>query len=244
MCVAALAWNAHPDWLLVAVGNRDEFHARPTAPLAHWNDGSGIIAGKDLLGGGTWLGLNEAGRFALLTNYRVPEGSRPDRPSRGKLVTDLLEGLEPEGVTQMNAFNLVEADHGEARFRTNYPRLEIRRLTRGIHGLSNGGFDVPWPKTAQLQQALAAWLEQSDADIAPLLASLRSDTPPAGTLPIGDGPEPQFAPIFIRNETYGTRCSTVLTIARDGRGLIHERSFSAAGEVTGDRTIAFRWPLA
>ncbi|AIT79337.1 NRDE family protein [Novosphingobium pentaromativorans] len=243
MCVAAIAWDAHPDWLLVAIGNRDEFHARPAAPLAPWNDGSGIIAGKDLLGGGTWLGLSEAGRFALLTNHRVPEGSRPGRPSRGKLVTDLLEGREPEGLGQMNAFNLVEADHGEARFHTNYPRLESRRLTRGIHGLSNGGFDVPWPKTVQLQQALAAWLKQSAAEIAPLLASLRSDTPPAETAPIENGPEPQSAPVFIRNETYGTRCSTVVTIARSGHGLIHERSFSATGEVTGDRSVTFRWPL-
>ena len=51
MCVAALAWQAHPDWLLVVVANRDEYHARPTAPLQRWEDGT--LAGRDLRAGGT-----------------------------------------------------------------------------------------------------------------------------------------------------------------------------------------------
>lgn len=244
MCVAALAWDAHPDWLLVAIGNRDEFHARPSALLAPWNDGSGLIAGKDLLGGGTWLGVSEAGRFALVTNYRVPEGSQPGRPTRGKLVTDLLEGRPPEQVARMNPFNLVHADHGEARFLTNYPGTETRSLPRGIHGLSNGGFDVPWPKTLQLQAALADWLARPDAGTAPLLDALRAETPAAETARAEDGPEPRFAPIFIRNETYGTRCSTVVAIARCGQGVIEERSFSPEGTEIGEVRIEFRWPVS
>lgn len=48
MCVVAFAWDAHPRWRLLLAGNRDEFHARPTAPLARWDDGSGIVAGRDL----------------------------------------------------------------------------------------------------------------------------------------------------------------------------------------------------
>lgn len=242
MCVAALAWDAHPDWLLVAIGNRDEFHARPSAPLERWDDGSGVIAGKDLLGGGTWLGVSEAGRFALVTNYRVPEGPKPGRPTRGKLVTDLLEGQRPELLALMNPFNLVHADHADAWFLTNYPGVQERRLTRGIHGLSNGGFDVPWPKTLQLQEALSDWLSQADADLAPLFGALRAETPSPDTARPADGPEPRFAPIFIRNETYGTRCSTVVAISRSGRGVIHERSFSPEGADSGDVRIEFRWP--
>lgn len=243
MCVAAIAWDAHPDWLLVAIGNRDEFHGRPTAPLAAWEDGSGVIAGKDLLGGGTWLGVSEVGRFALVTNYRVPEGPQQGRPTRGKLITDLLEGREPEQVARMNPFNLVHADHGEAGFLTNYPRVERRPLSPGIHGLSNGGFDVPWPKTLQLQAALADWLEHADIDVAPLLDVLRAETPSSERARPEEGPEPCFAPIFIRNEAYGTRCSTVVTISRNGRGVIQERSFSPDGECTGDVRIEFTWPV-
>ena len=86
MCVAAIAWHAHPRWRLVAIGNRDEYHARPAAPLALWDDGSGIIAGRDLVGGGAWLGVSEAGRFVLITNRRGFGDPDPARRSRGELV--------------------------------------------------------------------------------------------------------------------------------------------------------------
>lgn len=247
MCVAALAWDAHPDWLLVVAGNRDEHHARPAAPLSRWNDGSGIIAGTDLAGGGTWLGVSEsvsgAGRFALVTNYRVPEGSQPGRPTRGRLVTDLLVGAPPVGIERMNAFNLVHCDGTAAWFLTNHPRVEHRRLERGIHGLSNGGFDVPWPKTVQVQRAVVGWMERGGSDTEPLLAALRDETPAPSPEHPEHGPEPRFAPVFIRDAVYGTRCSTVIAIRRDGRGVIAERSFDPAGERTGDVRIAFTWPM-
>ncbi|MBF7011945.1 NRDE family protein [Novosphingobium resinovorum] len=244
MCVAAVAWDAHPDWLLVVAGNRDEFHARPAAPLAHRPDG--IIAGTDLTGGGTWLGVTEEGRFALVTNYRVPEGSQPGRPSRGKLVTDLLEGALPDTLTdamaQMNPFNLILADTGEASFLTNHPQVEARPLSPGIHGLSNGGFDVPWPKTLQVGEAIERWLENGSSDPAPLLDALRDETPAPAPARPELGPEPRFAPVFIRDATYGTRCSTVIMIDRAGRGAIAERSFDADGARTGDVRIDFAWP--
>lgn len=248
MCVAAVAWKAHPDWPLVAIGNRDEFHARASAPLARWDDcregGSGVIAGRDLVGHGTWLGLTEAGRFALVTNYRVPEGAQPGRPSRGILVTDLLQGRAPEPVETMNPFNLVEVAGGEARFLTNYPKTESRPLTPGIHGLSNGGFDLPWPKTRAVERALAVWLDDNSGDFAPLLDALRSERPDRRTARIEDGPEPRFAPVFIRDFIYGTRCSTVLALSASGQGRMVERSFASDGSVSGEVAMTFTWPEA
>lgn len=242
MCVAAVAWDAHPNWLLVCAGNRDEYHARPAAPLSRWNDGTGIIAGTDLTGGGTWLGVTGAGRFALVTNFRVPEGPQPGRPSRGRLVTDLLTGVEPQDMAAMNPFNLVLVEQGKAWFVTNHPKAERRRLSPGIHGLSNGGFDVPWPKTVQVEQALGQWLGAGTGDVAPLLSALRDETPDAGMALPEHGPEPRFAPVFILDRVYGTRCSTVLAIRRDGCGTIVERSYSPDGEVTGERSVDFTWP--
>lgn len=242
MCVAALAWKAHPDWPLVVIGNRDEFHARASAPLARWDDGSGIVAGRDLVGHGTWMGLSEAGRFALVTNYRVPEGAQPGRPSRGILVTDLLQGRTPEPVETMNPFNLVDVAGSEARFLTNHPRTESRPLAPGIHGLSNGGFDVPWPKTRAVQTALAAWLSSGGQDFAALFAALRSERPDRRIARPQDGPEPRFAPVFIRDFVYGTRCSTVLALSAGGQGRIVERSFAPNGSVTGEVALSFAWP--
>lgn len=83
MCVAAAAFRAHPCWRLVLIGNRDEFHERPTAPLARW--AGGIIAGRDLRAGGTWLGVSEEGRAALVTNLRAEGYPQAHLASRGAL---------------------------------------------------------------------------------------------------------------------------------------------------------------
>lgn len=237
MCVAALAWLAHPRWRLVAIGNRDEFHERPTAPLAEWNDGSGIIAGRDLRAGGTWLGVTAAGRFALVTNFRVPDYPKPGLASRGALVTGWLEGAGEPDIAAMNPFNLCLADAERARVLTNHPRRELHGLGPGVHGLSNGAFQRPWPKTRQLCAALDTWLKSDAEDPGALFAALRAETPEAPKSPDEEGPEAAYSPVFIRDPVYGTRCSTVVLIGRDGAGRIEERSFNAQGLETARRAI-------
>ena len=232
MCVAAAAFRAHPRWRLVVIGNRDEFHARPTAPLARWP--SGVIAGRDLQAGGTWLGVNEAGRFALVTNLRVDGYPLPHLASRGALVTDWLAGAEPAAPETMNPFNLFMADAHTASHLTNHPGVRRLPLAPGIHGLSNGPYEAPWAKTRALETALHAWLEAGVDDPEPLFAALadRSELP-------GAGPEARFSPVFIRNDIYGTRCSTVLLIAADGAAQIIERRFDAECQADGETAIAF-----
>lgn len=236
MCVAAIAWSAHPRWRLVVIGNRDEFHDRPAAPLSRWDDGT--IAGRDLQAGGTWLGVNAAGRLGLVTNYRVDGYPRAGAPSRGSLVTDWLGGRQPGDLAAMNPFHLMEAGPEGAWHRSNYPELARTPLSPGIHGLSNGGFDDRWAKTLRLEAVLADWLAQAVEDIAPLLAALRDETP-LPPPPSGAGPLAGFSPVFIANPVYGTRCSTVVLVDHDGCGLAFERSFDAAGRATGDVELRF-----
>lgn len=237
MCVAAIAWDAHPRWRLVAIGNRDEFHERPTAPLAAWEDGSGIVAGRDLRAGGTWLGVGREGRFALVTNFRVPGYPKPGLASRGALVTDWLRGGEPAGVAEMNPFNLCLADREGVRVMTNHPEPEIHALAAGVHGLSNGGFARPWPKTRQLSAALEEWLAGGLQDHEPLFAALRTETPQAPKAADEEGPEAPFSPVFIRDPVYGTRCSTVVLIDRAGNGMIEERSYDRQGHESDRRAV-------
>ena len=238
MCVAAIAWNAHPRWRLIAIGNRDEFHERPTAPLAEWADGSGIIAGRDLQAGGTWLGVTGAGRFALVTNFRVPGYPKPGLASRGGLITNWLKD-EPLGDTAaMNPFNLCVADAESAHVLTNHPKPQRHELDPGVHGLSNGAFARPWPKTQRLCAELTEWLGGDAADSEPLFAALRSETPLAPPAADEDGPELAFSSIFIRNAYYGTRCSTVIMIDHTGAGTIEEQSFGANGQSSGTQTIS------
>lgn len=239
MCVAALAWEAHPRWKLVVVANRDEFHARAAAPLVRWE--SGIIAGRDLEAGGTWLGVNEAGRFALVTNFRLPGYPKPGMASRGGLVTGWLDGSLPADLAAMNPFHLVCIAPGGAGHVTNAPGPRRTALQPGIHGVSNGAFDRPWPKTQRLTDTLGDWLEQGGGDTSVLFAALADETPLPPEID-SEGPERPFSPVFIRNAVYGTRCSTVVTIAGDGAGTIEERRFDAAGAPSGVSRIAFRWP--
>ena len=91
MCLILFAWQAHPRYSLVVAANRDEFHQRPSAAANFWEDDPGILAGRDLQGGGTWLGITRSGRFAAITNYREPlDPEPPPERSRGLLVRDFL----------------------------------------------------------------------------------------------------------------------------------------------------------
>jgi uncharacterized protein with NRDE domain len=231
MCVAAIAWQAHPRWLLVAAGNRDEFHGRPAAALAPWDNG--ILAGRDLEAAGTWLGVAE-GRFALVTNRRAEGHPLPGMVSRGGLVTDYLMGDEPGAGARMNPFNLITAGPDGAHLLTNFPDLDRRVLTSGIHTLSNGGLDELWFKERQLANALERWLNTEDAPDA-LLEALYNP------LPDPQEADLPYSAVFIVNPDYGTRCSTVVAVDREGRGVIIERSFDSSGAETGTVSLGFDW---
>lgn len=253
MCVAAVAWNAHRDWQLVAIGNRDEYHERPAAPLAAWdasNNLGGIIAGRDLQSGGTWLGVTGA-RFALVTNLRGFGLPDPAKASRGALVTDLLRGTgqyaDPAtaSLDEFNPFNLILADTKSATFLSNRPEEIRTALAHGIYGLSNGTLDEPWPKTLQLKAALTDWLVSENPEVEPLFAALRNEQiEPIGLAP--DEPsditdEAALTPVFIRRPVYGTRCSTVVLVDTAGDGRMVERIFDTDGVATGETAMSFSW---
>jgi uncharacterized protein with NRDE domain len=241
MCVLALAWRMSPEWRLVAAGNRDELHARPSLPLARWDDG-GVIAGRDLVGGGTWLGVSEAGRFAVVTNVREANGGDPAKASRGGLVTGVLErgmrAVSRDDLGAYNPFNMLAVDGGAATLLSNRPSPTLRIFWPGGYGLSNGLHDAPWPKTLAVQEAVDRWAVSGEGDIEALFAALRDER----RFGNGEGIEPVGSPVFIRHPVYGTRCSTVVTVDREGHGVIAERRFAPDGTITGETRLAFAWP--
>jgi uncharacterized protein with NRDE domain len=253
MCVLALAWRAHPRWLLVAAGNRDEFHERPAAPLDRWAGPGAVIAGRDLRSGGTWLGVSQAGRLAVVTTRRGYGTADPVRPSRGALVADLLSGAGPYSradsvdLSLFNPVNLIVAEAGRAQFLTNRPQPLRTTLEPGIYGLSNGALDEPWPKTLQLKSRLLAWIVDGTRTPEELLLILREEkVTDAGVAPAdpSDIPaEPKDSAIFIHDPTYGTRCSTVVAVDAFGAGLILERRYDASGSATGESRFEFAWDL-
>jgi len=249
MCLIAFAWQAHPRWRLVLAGNRDEFHARPSAALSRWAD-LPIVGGRDLEAGGTWLGTTDAGRCCVVTNVRDPNDPQVGA-SRGLLATDFLAG-EADAVEHARAllataadyrpFNLLTFDARSAFYLGNRPEPRAEAVTPGVHGLSNADFNTPWPKTRALMARLEAWLAAgAEEDFAPLFAALADERQaPDAELPdtgIGLERERWLSSAFIRGESYGTRASTVVAIGHDGRGAVVERRFGPEGRFLGESRL-------
>ena len=252
MCLILFAYRCHPDYPLVVAANRDEFHARPTKAMHGWPDKPGIVAGRDLQGGGTWLGLHQNGKFAALTNIRDPEEQGRSWPrSRGEIVCsylqspasalDYIETLRRE-LKFYAGFNLLLNDNNEFLHYFSGRTGEFRELEPGIYGLSNGELDTPWPKVVSGKSALAEVLE-SGPNIQDLL-SILADTSiiPDIHLPdtgVGLAKERLLSPRFIRNPQYGTRCSTVVLRKANRETTVEETSFDAQGNSTG--SVSHSW---
>ncbi|MBD9469986.1 NRDE family protein [Pseudoxanthomonas sp. PXM01] len=250
MCLVALAWKVHPRWRLLLAGNRDEFHGRPTAPLAHWVASPDLMAGQDLQSGGTWAGVDAGGRMAVVTNVRDPAIQVPGAPSRGQLAAGFLQSPDSAdhratgllvAAEVFAPFNLLLADAEDCEYLSNYPTPRRLSLAPGVHGLSNGDLDEPWPKTMALKQRLAGWLTSDDEDVSPLWQALADETQaPDDRLPdtgVGIDLERMLSPAFIRGDRYGTRASTLIAIDHAGHGWISERRFGPEGVFEGETTL-------
>lgn len=252
MCLILFAWRAHAEFPLILAANRDEFYERPSAPAAFWDDAPGLLAGKDLKEGGTWLGITRTGRLAALTNYRDPATLRKDAPSRGHLVSEYLRGREtPEDYLgrleacagRYNGFSLLVGDAAGLYFFSNRGgRLPV---APGIHGLSNRLLDTPWPKVERGEKALAALLAGDGRPSPEALLDILADRvrPQDELLPetgVGLEWERILSPLFIESPVYGTRSSTVLMLDRRGEATFVERVFNGGNEPRTTTRFAFR----
>lgn len=253
MCLIVFAHEAHPDYSLILAANRDEFHARPTAGLAIWPDAPGVVGGRDLLSGGTWLAVGPEGRWGAVTNYRDPDEFERKGPSRGHLVADFVSGndtpadylsrLRPRD-REFNGYNLLVGRPGEVWWTSNRAggADAPRRLAPGLFGLSNHLLDTPWPKVARgkaaLRKILAADEPPTPGHLLPFLLdrtyAAEHDLPATG---VAADLERALSPAFIALPDYGTRASTALLIARTGSVLIAERRYGPGGETTGEDRV-------
>ena len=252
MCLIACAVEPRSDVRLVVAANRDELYDRPAAPAERWSDGSGIVAGRDLLAGGTWMGITTGGRFAAVTNVREP-GVPPAQRSRGELVRGFLVGEEAPGVFAAGAvarggsygpFNLLAGEAGELWYASNRVDGPVR-VASGVHGLSNAALDTPWPKVRQATDGLRAWLDR-DGDVAELLGVLGDrDQAPDDALPSTGIPlewERALSAPLIVTPRYGTRSSTVLVVRHGGAATFVEWTRDRDGAVSGERRFELQLP--
>lgn len=253
MCLVFVAWRAHPRYRLVVAANRDEFHARPTAPAAVWPPADGgagagagrrdVLAGRDLEAGGTWSGITADGRFAALTNFRAARPPCPGAPSRGRLVAGYLQGaLGARGharrvareAERYSGFHLLLADRSALVCVGNRADERVVEVPPGCHGLGNDRLNAPEPKVAAglaaFRRLMRGGFEAED------LFGLLADSEPApeeAAAPRDTGRERAHSARFIRGEAYGTRSSTVAWIDDAGGIRFEERSFDAGAAETG-----------
>lgn len=256
MCLIAIAWRVHPRYRLALIANRDEFHGRPTAAAGTDPDAPDVYGGRDLLQGGSWLQASTRGRLAAVTNVRAGLAAEAAPRSRGALVRDYARG-DDDAVASLQAlspiaqefghFNLLAWEGDTLAFASNHPGFMSAAVKPGMHAMSNGAFDAPWPKSGHATQALSAWLQSaaavdtaSDIGIAtlmPLFDALADTTvAPDSALPdtgVGLELERALSPPFVRGDRYGTRCSSVVLVGDDAI-VFAERRFGPDAVLLGD----------
>lgn len=242
MCLIVFAWQVVPGAPLIAAANRDEFYDRPAAAAGVWPENPKVYAGRDLKGGGSWMGITQVGphgpKFAALTNIRGPLERRADAPSRGALVADFLAGeMDAEayiahiaqGSDAYNGFNLVLGDRERLFWYSNRGGEDARNgkeLAPGIYGISNGLLDAPWPKVVRTKAQFASLLCQGAPEDA--YFEMLADTTRAPDLRLPDTGieldlERVLSAVCIETNGYGTRTSTVVKLWNDAPAELHER---------------------
>ena len=244
MCLAIIAYRILPNWPIVIVANRDEYHDRPSTAMHIWNSEPRVLAGRDLRAGGTWLGLNDQSRIALLTNVREPGRFSPEASSRGKLVESFLMGADSaeqfaaQSVHQpddYNGYNLLVMDENDALVISNRPTSHAHKVEPGIHGLSNASLNTPWPKLTRAAQAVEKYIDRVlDPEPEQLIKIMQDDVVPDDELipqtGLSHARERLLASPFIRSPDYGTRCTTTLMRHRSGKTLVQELRYGADGK--------------
>lgn len=239
MCLIVFSYQQHPKYDLIFAANRDEHYDRPTRHAQFWDDHPHILAGKDLKAGGTWMGITKQGAFSALTNFRNPAIRKPNPPSRGYLVLDYLKNNSTPAsylrtvdkkADRYMGFNLLTGTMDQLTYYSNQQN-KIQLLDSGLYGLSNHFLDTPWPKVEWAKEGLEHLIREDSISEEALFELLANDREaPEEELPNTGIPpevEKKVSPIFIKSNGYGTRCSTLLLVDKNGEVTFLERRFIA-----------------
>jgi uncharacterized protein with NRDE domain len=257
MCLILFSYKLHADYRLILAANRDEFYNRPTASLDYWSDYPDVLAGRDLKGNGTWLGITRSGRLAAITNYREPTAHMQNAPSRGILIRDFLTGnASPERYLKAvskksetyNGFNLIAGDPSGLYYYSNRAS-RVRQLRPGLYGISNHLMDTAWPKIQRGKGLLKGQLSSREKiDIEKIWEILADRSLPADEeLPdtgVGLQWERILAPLFISSPNYGTRSSSIVLMEYSGQITFMERTFLKADHAAGNgETVTYSFKV-
>lgn len=241
MCLIAFAHQVHPDYPLILIANRDEFYERSTRKAQFWIEEGypTILAGKDLVGKGTWLGVAKTKKWGALTNYRDLNNLKENPPTRGMLVLDYLksnqtpkkylEEIQPKA-HEYDGFNLLLGMQNKIYHYSNVSNL-ITEIPPGVHSLSNALLNTPWRKAESLKIELQKeilgkkWTKKSVLNL--LLDETKAANNELPKTGLNYEMEKAVSSRFIRTEHYGTRCSTVLIVDSHNKISFLEQTYEA-----------------
>jgi uncharacterized protein with NRDE domain len=237
MCLILFSLNNHPTYRLVLAANRDEFYERPAELANFWEEYPNLLAGKDISAGGTWLGLTTEGKFSALTNYRDINNLKKNAPTRGNLVLNyLINQYKPEeyidtfkgNEDSYNGFNLLLGKLDELYYYSNVSKTFLK-VNNGVHGLSNAFLDSSWQKVEKGKEKLNNILKKSIIQPNQLFEIMHDkDIVADNLLPntgVGLEWERKLSSMFIQTPKYGTRCTTIILLDKDGNLTFGEKTF-------------------
>lgn len=195
MCTLVILRRPEHDWPVVIGANRDELIDRPAKPPGrHWPDRPEVVAGLDLLAGGSWLGVNDWGVAAAVLNRHGSLGPEAGLRSRGELVLEALDhadavdaaaALSDLAPAAYRSFNLIVADNRDAFWlrHTGADRIAAHPVPDGLSIIAAGDLNeliTPRLRLARPRFAAAPAPDPDAGDWTGWQALLGDNTAPPG----------------------------------------------------------------
>lgn len=228
MCTLVILRRPNHSWPLILAANRDEMADRPWAPPArHWPDRADIVAGRDELAGGTWMGINDSGVISAVLNRRNSLGPQADRRSRGELPLEALDHetaakavkalayIDPASYRSFNLF-IADSDNAFLLYSRNDNAtpapVEVQEIPTGVSMITAS--DLNDSTSARIRKHLPRFRSapgptpEADDWFAwqALLGSRKRDAD-AG---------PEGAMNIVTDGVFGTVCSSLIAIPQKG----------------------------
>ncbi len=260
MCLVVFSLGQHPKYPLIIAANRDEFFARPTQAVHHWPDNPNILAGRDKVAGGTWLGITKTGRFSAVTNIRQFP-MQPKELSRGDLLKNYFESTQSPLFFQQqlattaehySGFNLFvgqikDAKHMDLAYANNQ-YFQPQAIGAGIHGISNGLLSDNWRKVTHTQKRFLEAIQKPFKRENLLQVLRHNEKLEDEHLPETGAPKPfeqqlssAFIPTFdLNGQTYGTRSQALITVNQDLKCTYYEVQLNDQQDITSEKQFVMQ----